>query len=452
MSLMDTILGRQNVQQLPADQQQQARSEAMRRFVLGSLLGGRGLASGYSEAQQVIPSMQAAQQRQRQADVLNRAQVTTGVMPNSQLDMLLQQTGESQLDPQAIEGLQRRASGAGLQGTGLTEEQQFMRQFDPTRYSQIAPSVMDPADPQAILNVSKSGAFGAPSPEVRNGRVVLVQRNDFGQERIVEGASPYEATPTEIRTLEALNMPLTMENVIALKRAGSASQVVNVGGESKFGPLQSGYERFTDEQGVVRERPIPGSAAEQEVLQRQQAEQFKQANLERAGGTVVQDIGRVINILGEAGPLATGRGALIGRLDPVSQASQIEDLVSSVRGNIGVDQLQQMRNASPTGGALGNVTERQLEGLQGLLGSLKVTGDRRILEDNLKRISNIYMDTIHGTPDAIRRLGPERGLTPQQIQALAERYDLSFDERGRRSGDQRQTQPQRQSLDQIFGR
>jgi hypothetical protein len=110
-----------------------------------------------------------------------------------------------------------------------------------------------------------------------------------------------------------------------------------------------------------------------------------------------------------------------------------------------------MRNASPTGGALGNVTERQLEGLQGLLGSLKVTGDRPILEDNLKRISNIYMDTIHGTPEQIRALGPQRGLTPDQIQALSERYDLSFDERGRRTGGAKRPTEQR-TLNQIFGR
>jgi hypothetical protein len=54
--------------------------------------------------------------------------------------------------------LQRNARGSGLQGTGLTEAGQFMRQFDPTLYSQVAPTVMSPADPQAILNVSKAGA------------------------------------------------------------------------------------------------------------------------------------------------------------------------------------------------------------------------------------------------------------------------------------------------------
>jgi hypothetical protein len=314
-------------------------------------------------------------------------------------------------------------------------------------------AVMEPSEAMKTVNDRFAAArkFGTTQNIVIDGQPRVVQFNDLGEMRVVDGAQPYEANPTEIRTLQALGLPLTFENVQRLKQAGAARQTVNVG-DTQFGPTSTDRMRIADPTapGGFRIIDIPGGQADVEAQQRAQAEAFKQANLERAGGTVVQDIGRALNILQEAGPLATGRGALIGRLDPVSQASQIEDLVGSVRGNIGVDQLQQMRNASVTGGALGNVTERQLEGLQGLLGSLKVTGDRQILEDNLKRISNIYMDTIHGTPEQIRRLGPQLGLTPEQIEMLSERHDLSFDERGRRTGAAgRQRQ---QSLGEIFGR
>jgi hypothetical protein len=298
---------------------------------------------------------------------------------------------------------------------------------------------------------SAARKFGPPQNLVIGGQPRVVQFNDLGEMREVQGAQPYEASPTEIRTLQSLGLPLTFENVQRLKQAGASRQTVNLG-DTQFGPTSPDMMRVPDSAapGGVRIIPITGGKADIEAQQRAEADAFKQANLERAGGTVVQDIGRALSILGEAGPLATGRGALVGRLDPVSQASQIEDLVGSVRGNIGVDQLQQMRNASVTGGALGNVTERQLEGLQGLLGSLKVTGDRKILEDNLKRISNIYLDTIHGTPEQIRRIGPQRGLTPEQIEMLSERQELSFDERGRRTG--AAGRPRQQSLGEIFGR
>lgn len=307
-----------------------------------------------------------------------------------------------------------------------------------------------------LLDITQEAMkFGAPEFYLRDGKLVAIQRNSLGEERERPGLAPRDTPPSTIQEYEYAARQgyqgSLQQYIMDRQRAGAASQVVQVG-SGRIGTIPPGYEAIEDPTtGAIRFQEIPGGPAEKERMREQQAEQFKQQNLERAGGTVVQDIGRVLNILQEAGPLATGRGAIIGRLDPVSQASQIEDLVASVRGNIGVDQLQQMRNASPTGGALGNVTERQLEGLQGLLGSLKVTGDRKILEDNLKRISNIYMDTIHGTPEQIRLLGPQRGLTPEQIQMLSERHTLSFDERGRRiDGAGRPTQ--QRSLNQIFGR
>jgi hypothetical protein len=316
---------------------------------------------------------------------------------------------------------------------------------------------MDESEAMKTVNERFSAArkFGSPQNLVIEGQPRVVQFNELGEMREVQGAAPFESTPTSIREYQfALSQGFrgSLQDFITAKaKAGAARQTVNVG-DTQFGPTSPDMMRVPDPDapGGVRIIPITGGKADIEAQQRAEADAFKQANLERAGGTVVQDIGRVLNILQEAGPLATGRGALVGRLDPVSQASQIEDLVGSVRGNIGVDQLQQMRNASPTGGALGNVTERQLEGLQGLLGSLKVTGDRQILEDNLKRISNIYMDTIHGTPEQIRRLGPQRGLTPEQIEMLSERQELSFDERGRRTG--AAGRPRQQSLGEIFGR
>jgi hypothetical protein len=158
MSLIDTILGRQNVQQLPTDQQDQARSEAYRQFILGSLFGGRGLASGYAATQEVIPNMRAAQQRQRLIQAQESAMVPTAVKPGSQIDLIQKQTGEEQLDAGTLEALQRNAGGRGLQGTGLTEGQQFLRQFDPTLYAQNVTAAMDPTKPKDILDVRASAA------------------------------------------------------------------------------------------------------------------------------------------------------------------------------------------------------------------------------------------------------------------------------------------------------
>lgn len=223
--------------------------------------------------------------------------------------------------------------------------------------------------------------------------------------------------------------------------------------QNQFGTIPPGHRLVQTPDGGFTMQVIPGSPAAREIELQQQADRFKQQNLERAGGTVVQDVGRALTLLGSAGPFGAGRGAVIGTLDPESEASALNDLVGSIKGNIGVDQLQQMRNASPTGGALGNVTERQLEGLQGLLGNLRVEGRRDLLDQNLKRVFNIYMDTIHGTPEQIAAMAATMGVSPEVLEILAFRYELPFDSLGRPSQPQSGNQPaggNRPGLNDIF--
>jgi hypothetical protein len=216
------------------------------------------------------------------------------------------------------------------------------------------------------------------------------------------------------------------------RRSGQAQTNVNVNtGESQFGPITPGYERYQDESGAFRERPLPGSKAAQEVEAADRAGRVAQANTSRAGGVVVQNVGRALEILEGGGLFTAGRGARVALLDPQSKASTLQNLIKDIQGNIGVDQLQQMRNASPTGGALGNVTERQLDMLTGLLGRLDITGDPKVLDDNLKRIANQYMDLVNGTPEQIDLMIQEMGLPPEVAEQLKFRYELSFDEMGR---------------------
>ncbi len=62
-----------------------------------------------------------------------------------------------------------------------------------------------------------------------------------------------------------------------------------------------------------------------------------------------------------------------------------------------------MRSASPTGAALGSVTERELALLQSTIGNLEQSQDDVQLKDNLRRVKNTYLDIIHGEGK-----GPER--------------------------------------------
>ena len=73
--------------------------------------------------------------------------------------------------------------------------------------------------------------------------------------------------------------------------------------------------------------------------------------------------------LAQAGPLSTGVGSIFSRF-PGTPANNLQATVDTIKANIGFDELQEMRDASPTGGALGQVAVMELEMLQATLGNL----------------------------------------------------------------------------------
>ena len=180
--------------------------------------------------------------------------------------------------------------------------------------------------------------------------------------------------------------------------------------------------------------PIPGSP---EAIARKALEQKKegrQSQKERAGLTVIQDLRRALEIVRTA-PSATGIPAeitsdlpVIGKQTPAGEAKA---LIESALSNVGLDTLQTMRENSPTGGALGQVPIQQQKRLEQVLGSLDVGQRTEVVEDNLKRVINIYMDIVYGTPDEIQKLVDEGEISEAEATPLMKRNKLSFDKFGK---------------------
>ena len=63
--------------------------------------------------------------------------------------------------------------------------------------------------------------------------------------------------------------------------------------------------------------------------------------------------------------------------------------METIKANIGFNELQEMRNASKTGGALGSVAVQELTALQSVLGSLDVGQSNEQLKANLQKIKDI---------------------------------------------------------------
>jgi len=87
---------------------------------------------------------------------------------------------------------------------------------------------------------------------------------------------------------------------------------------------------------------------------------------------------------------STGLPGRIGSMFAGSDRKDLEGALSSLKSVITQESLQAMREASPTGGALGNVTEKELPIIQDKLGSLDADQGREVLEENILDIKRRF--------------------------------------------------------------
>ncbi len=101
-------------------------------------------------------------------------------------------------------------------------------------------------------------------------------------------------------------------------------------------------------------------------------------------------LGKVDEALKEVGLLSTGLiGSIVGMV-PGTPAYDLEKTIDTIKANIGFNELQAMRQASPTGGALGQVAVRELEMLQAVISSLDRGQSRQKLVSSLNQVKEHY--------------------------------------------------------------
>jgi hypothetical protein len=132
-------------------------------------------------------------------------------------------------------------------------------------------------------------------------------------------------------------------------------------------------------------------------------------------------LGKVKEAEGLIGAGTTGVGSYLSLL-PGTPAKELSTVLGTIKARLGFDQLQQMRAASPTGGALGNVSNRELASLEGAVASLDQGLSPKALRENLKQIETSYktwQESAMGKLPAERR--PEN-KTDTSADALINKY------------------------------
>jgi hypothetical protein len=104
-------------------------------------------------------------------------------------------------------------------------------------------------------------------------------------------------------------------------------------------------------------------------------------------GIVTQKVDQALK---QTGFFSTGlTGTILGAI-PGTGAYDLDKTLDTIKANIGFNELQQMRMASPTGGALGQVAVQELNMLQSVLSSLDKGQSEEQLKDGLGRVKMHY--------------------------------------------------------------
>ncbi len=187
------------------------------------------------------------------------------------------------------------------------------------------------------------------------------------------------------------------------KKGGGSNITLNTGPQGQnFGnpPKDMEWVRdatgnvVMDERGIPKALPIQGTPtfAKQQQAATQETKSGEEVVV--TGGVVLGNINQIKNAIENSTLPTTGLGGQILRNIGGTAALDINRLIDPIQASIGFDRLQRMREASPTGGALGQVSERELDLLMATLSSLDQAQSEEQFLQSLDKVETRYKNII----------------------------------------------------------
>ena len=212
------------------------------------------------------------------------------------------------------------------------------------------------------------------------------------------------------------------------------NDMIRIGGAMVRGSAQGGLEAIgaaTDEFGRIEDRDLTASGALQRALAsgkgKGKANKIPPPVIQNP--TVTDNIDKLIPQLDEdlASWLPSNVAGFGGKILSNIAGSDAYDFnarIETIKANIGFDKLQAMRDASPTGGALGQVSEMELRQLNASMGNLDIGQSPEQLRENLIAVREQYIRTIRAIEaqrQGYQQMQGGGGLT-QSVQNLVNTY------------------------------
>ena len=197
--------------------------------------------------------------------------------------------------------------------------------------------------------------------------------------------------------LRRQELDLSRGNAVA--DAGGPNQI---GLTKQFGKAPPGYRWKAD--GTAE--AIPGGPQDIKAGEAGAKAQGRKDAAALAANNVLSAVKDAKNLVGIN---TTGPGSLLSKV-PGTDARDLQAKLDTVKANLGFDRLQQMREMSPTGGALGAVAVQELIALQSTVASLDQAQSGKELKRSLEKIEghyNKWLETVNGGAESAPQTSPK---------------------------------------------
>lgn len=272
---------------------------------------------------------------------------------------------------------------------------------DPTRRK-----ALQSMPPQMAERILMQAMFGVDIPQADPMDALRQQKMQLEIERM---QNPQPDHPSDVQEYEYAKSQGYQGSFIdfqrALAEAGRSSTTVNNnlpggGGMPGLSKLGEGYTYLYNDDGTVRldgngmpmSAPVPGGPAAIEAEEADRANQRRDAAAETQGNAISVAAQRAREAAQQRDMGATGT-SLVGRL-PWTDSAEVMRQTQALKDMASASFLNAMRQQSKTGGALGNVTERELDLLSRQAGALDPNSPN-FLRD-LDDYERALLEVVHG--------------------------------------------------------
>lgn len=251
----------------------------------------------------------------------------------------------------------------------------------------------------------------------QGGNQEIMQRLAYGQAMGLTGPALQEYALTgdisegsdgltaQIRNWEYFQSlpPEAQQAAIESGMFGSGAPEININNEPA---PPSGWRYVRNEQGqIVNMEPIPGGPAEAEADAAAAESEAADLRLTGQAQQLYDDVNYAIELI-HSGSLSTGIGGALTSWIPGTDANALDNVLQTIRSNVGMEEMMAIRAA---GGTFGALSDQENANLQSLRGNLDAAQSPAALHYALARYLNYWLDLAYPNGG-----GPERIPVPSR--------------------------------------